>query len=101
MPGRARTGLSDIFHALSADVDRSEAFFQDRSHYTGDIELRLAGNPENLNVAVRRTLAGIDPSLPVIEVMTMSEQVRRNFNQDWLIARLTELFGGWRRSWPA
>jgi hypothetical protein len=33
------------------------------SHYIGDIELRVAGNPENLNAAVRRTLADIDPNL--------------------------------------
>jgi predicted permease len=64
------------------------------SHYIGDIELRVAGNPENLNAAVRRTLAGIDPNLTILDFMTMNEQVTRNFNQDRLIARLTELFGG-------
>ena len=64
------------------------------SHYIGDIELRVAGNPENLNAAVRRTLAGIDPNLTVLDLVSMPEQVTRNFNQDRLIARLTELFGG-------
>jgi len=64
------------------------------SHYIGDIELRVAGNPQNLNAAVRRTLAGIDPNLTILDFMTMNEQVARNFNQDRLIARLTELFGG-------
>jgi ABC-type lipoprotein release transport system permease subunit len=64
------------------------------SHYIGDIELRVAGNTENLNAAVRRTLAGIDPNLTILDLMTMREQVKRNFNQDRLIARLTELFGG-------
>ena len=64
------------------------------SHYIGDIELRVAGNPQNLNAAVRQTLAGIDPNLTVLDLMTMNEQVTRNFNQDRLIARLTELFGG-------
>jgi predicted permease len=63
------------------------------SHYIGDIELRVAGNVENLNAAVRRTLAGIDPNLTILDFMTMNEQVKRNFNQDRLIARLTELFG--------
>jgi ABC-type antimicrobial peptide transport system permease subunit len=64
------------------------------SHYIGDIELRVAGNPENLNTAVRRTLAGIDPNLTILDFMTMNEQATRNFNRDRLIARLTELFGG-------
>ena len=64
------------------------------SHYIGDIELRVAGNPENLNAVVRQTLAGIDPNLTIIDFLTMNEQVTRNFNEDRLIARLTELFGG-------
>ena len=54
----------------------------------------MAGNAQNVNAAVRRTLAGIDPNLTILDFMTMNEQVTRNFNQDRLIARLTELFGG-------
>ena len=64
------------------------------AHFMGDIELRVAGNADNLNAAVRRTLAGIDPNLTVLDLISMNEQVARNFNQDRLIARLTELFGG-------
>ena len=63
------------------------------SHYIGDIELRVAGKPENLEAAVRRTLADIDPNLTVLDMMSMHEQLERNFNQETLIARLTELFG--------
>jgi len=63
------------------------------SHYIGDIELRVAGKPENLESTVRRTLADIDPNLNVLDVISLSEQLTRNFNQDRLIARLTELFG--------
>jgi len=68
--------------------------FMVASHYIGDIELRVAGKPENLNAAVRRTLAGIDPNLTILDMLTMREQLSRNFNQDRLIARLTGLFGG-------
>jgi predicted permease len=63
------------------------------SQYIGDIELRVAGKPENLEAAVRRALADIDPNLTVLDMMSLSEQLDRNFNQDRLIARLTELFG--------
>jgi predicted permease len=63
------------------------------SHYIGDIELRVAGKPENLEAAVRRTLADIDPNLTVLDMMSLTEQLSRNFNQERLIARLTELFG--------
>jgi predicted permease len=79
------------FLQMSKDPKMS---FMVGSHFIGDIELRVAGNPEILNAAVRRTLAGINPNLTILDLMTMNEQVTRNFNQDRLIARLTELFGG-------
>ena len=63
------------------------------SHYMGAIELRVAGRPENLNAELRRTLADIDPNLTVLDMKSLTEQVAQNFNQDRLVARLTELFG--------
>jgi ABC-type antimicrobial peptide transport system permease subunit len=35
----------------------------------------------------------VDPNLTVLSLMSFGEQVARNFNQERLIARLTELFG--------
>ncbi|MGA3323130.1 MAG: ABC transporter permease [Terriglobia bacterium] len=72
---------------------KGESSFMVNSQYVGDIELRVAGKPENLGAIVRRTLADIDPNLTVIDMVSLTEQVSRNFNQDRLIARLTELFG--------
>jgi predicted permease len=78
------------FLQMSKDPKQS---FMIGSHYIGDIELRVAGKLERLNAAVRATLAGIDPNLTVLDLVTLGEQLTRNFNQDRLIARLTELFG--------
>ncbi|HTV55819.1 MAG TPA: ABC transporter permease [Terriglobia bacterium] len=64
-----------------------------RSNYAGDIELRVAGRPANLETAVRHALADINPNLTVLYMMSLPEQVDLNFNQDKLIARLAELFG--------
>ncbi|MGH9444647.1 MAG: ABC transporter permease, partial [Terriglobia bacterium] len=58
-----------------------------------DIELHVAGKPMNLEAAVRRTLTDTNPNLTVLGMMSFGEQVALNFNQDRLIARLTELFG--------
>jgi predicted permease len=67
--------------------------FMTGSQFMGDIELRVAGKPQNLESTVRQTLAEIDPNLTVLELVSLNEQLTRNFNQDRLIARLTELFG--------
>src|SRR6266481_5172393 len=61
--------------------------------WVGTLELHVAGKPENLGPAVSRTLADIDPNLTVLNMTSFGEQVARNFNQERLIARLTELFG--------
>ena len=64
-----------------------------RSNYLGDIVLRVAGKPDNLEPAVRRALADIDPNFTVLNMQSFDEQLSLNFNQDTLIARLTALFG--------
>src|SRR5712672_3449381 len=61
--------------------------------WVGAIELHVAGRPENIESAVRKALADADPDLPVLNMMSFDEQVAHNFNQERLIARLTELFG--------
>src|SRR5579864_7568608 len=69
---------------------------QARSLFIHDIELRIsgaAGGPVNLEADVRRTLAAIDPDLTVNAMLTLDEQLARNFNQQRLIARLTSLYG--------
>jgi len=61
--------------------------------WVGAIGLHVAGRPENIEPAVRKALADVDPNLTILHMMSFREQVARNFNQERLIARLTELFG--------
>jgi hypothetical protein len=65
---------------------------QSQSEYTSRIEIQYAGSAEDIGHQVRRLLADIDPNLSIIEMHTFGEQVVRVFNQERLIARLTELF---------
>jgi len=48
---------------------------------------------QNVDALIRRTLAGIDPNLTVMDLRSFDAQVAGNFNQERLIARLTSLFG--------
>jgi predicted permease len=73
--------------------DPKLAFLRVAAAYLGDIELHVAGRPENIEEAVRRTLSSINPNLTILDMMSLTEQLDLNFNQDKLIARLTELFG--------
>ncbi len=73
--------------------DPKLAFLRVAAAYIGDIELHVAGRPENIEEAVRRTLSSVNPNLTILDMMSLTEQLDLNFNQDRLIARLTELFG--------
>jgi predicted permease len=81
---------------LQTETDKNNPAYDTgmvRSNYMGDIELRVAGRPEDLEASVRRALADINPNLTVLNMQSFGEQLSLNFNQDALIARLTELFG--------
>ncbi len=65
---------------------------QAQSEYTRMIEIRYAGPQAEIASQVRQVLASIDPNLAIIDMHSFGEQVARVFNQERLIARLTELF---------
>jgi predicted permease len=62
------------------------------SEYIAPIELQVTGRAESLAPQVRQTLASIDPNLSIVEMRSLNEQVSRQFNEERLTARLTELF---------
>ena len=67
--------------------------FEDRNHYLSAIELKTAGELPGLESQVRRTLAGVNPDLAVVDFVTFANQVEVNFSQQAMIAKLTSLFG--------
>ena len=62
------------------------------SEYIAPIELQVAGAADSVAPQVRQTLTNIDPNLSIIEMRSLNEQVNRQFNEERLTARLTELF---------
>jgi predicted permease len=85
-----------VFLPLFQDVAYGDSRLTDgqtRSHYIEGIQLRVAGHPGSLQAALRRVLAELAPSSTVIRLLTFDEQVKRNFNGERLVARLTTLYG--------
>jgi len=64
-----------------------------RSLFIGTIMLQTKGPVTGLEAQVRRTLADINPNLTVVLYDTFEHQIGGQFNQDRLIARLTQVFG--------
>jgi predicted permease len=73
--------------------DTAEDLEQADSKYIYNIQLHVAGRPDDFKEPLRRALADIDPNLTVIRTPTFEEHVSRTFDQERLIARLTTLYG--------
>jgi len=56
-------------------------------------EVRTAGDPQALVPVIRRTVAQIDPNLPLRDVTTESQQIDRLLFQERLVARLSGFLG--------
>ena len=67
--------------------------FEDRSQYLNAIEIETAGNVTGLEAQVRRAIAQVNPDLAIINFKSFSEQVKGNFTQQAMIAKLTSFFG--------
>lgn len=65
----------------------------DSSHFLSDIIILSKPGVGVSEAAIRRSIASVDPNLPVIWVQSLKEQVSLQFSQQRLIARLTSFFG--------
>ncbi len=63
------------------------------SHYLHAVVIETRGNVPELEVQVRRALAGINPNLMVLSYQSMDQQVQLSLSQQNMIASLTSLFG--------
>ncbi len=66
---------------------------QEQSAYTATIHIRTTSDPTPLTPQVRQMLNQIDDKLPIFGVTTLDEQLRKNLDQERLVAQLVSFFG--------
>jgi predicted permease len=64
-----------------------------RSHFMQNIQLLVAGGAQNLEPQIRQAMAEIDPTITIISVKTMQDQVASNFDQQRMVSTLAGTFG--------
>jgi ABC-type antimicrobial peptide transport system permease subunit len=64
-----------------------------RTHFLQDVVVKVQSGAKLSDAEVRRTLAAVDPNIPVNFIRTLRDQVTGQFSQQRLIARLTSFFG--------
>ncbi|MGD0567812.1 MAG: ABC transporter permease [Candidatus Sulfotelmatobacter sp.] len=69
-----------------------ELSIESRSMFARSVIVHFNRPQQDVEAPIRRTLAGIDPNLTLLDLRTLDRQVADNFISDRLIARLTSLF---------
>lgn len=77
----------------SHDPDPRFQQFESASRYLDAIEIHTRGEVPGLETQLRRVLAQINPDLAIIDFQSFASQVKANFTQQEMIAKLTSLFG--------
>jgi macrolide transport system ATP-binding/permease protein len=73
--------------------DLNSKIVESSSQFPGAIILNVSGDPNAFATTVRRSLAELDANLAPRRVRTLDEAISTNLNQQFLISRLTALFG--------
>lgn len=81
------------FLPLLEGIDGKPPSIDDESQFANVIEVRTVGSPEAVSAAIRHALAEIDPSLPVLRVNTLSDDVDLMLNQEKVTSNLALFFG--------
>jgi predicted permease len=82
-------------HDIRADIDPAIylSYAQNLNRLAGvTFEVRAAGDALALSNAVRRAVAAVDPTLPVAQIRTQSEQINRNLFRERTFAFLSTFF---------
>jgi predicted permease len=88
--------VKDIKYTNLRDEIPPQAFIPiaaDRNPYDVVMYMRTTDDPRTLMSLVRQKLHALDPNLPVYDVRTTDEQIRRSLRNERLIASLSSLFG--------
>jgi predicted permease len=83
--------LPEAQHDFSAKAGSPEV--SGGSHFLGDVVIETRPRAGLSIAQVREAIARVDPNLPVSSMRPLKEQVAVQFRQQWVIARLTSLFG--------
>jgi len=96
-PGKAGKPVTAMFFLPEAQHDfpakAGSPEVSGGSHFLDDVLIETKPGAVLPIAQVREAIARVDPNLPVRSMRPLTEQVAIQFRQQWVIARLTSLFG--------
>jgi len=57
------------------------------------LEIRTMADPQWIATQAPQAVAAVDPRIPIVDITTLSAEVKNNLTQQRMIARLTSIFG--------
>lgn len=74
-------------------TDPRDITTEEYAHFATQLIVDYQGDPAIASNAIRQTLASVDPSIPILNIVPLREQLTQNFTDRELVMRLTTLFG--------
>jgi ABC-type antimicrobial peptide transport system permease subunit len=82
------------FQSLQEDiVDLDYVPYTQHPTGYGDFEVRYTGSFDTISTAVQQTIHSVHRTLPIMNVMTMEQQISRSIVEQRLVAQLSAFFG--------
>ena len=83
-----------VYHDYRDETPRFAYFPVAQSmDYLQSLTIRTQGDGEAVAPAVRQALSEVAPSLPIVGMKTLDEQIEASFRDDEVVTQLTSLFG--------
>jgi predicted permease len=82
-----------VTYVRDAAVPMAYYAMEQSKNYSHNIDVRSAGDPAWIATQVRGAVAEVAPSLPIIKVATLSDQISSSVNLERLVVYLTSAFG--------
>ncbi len=77
----------------TAYTDPKDISNENYKHYATNLIVQYAGRESSIAASIRQTLNSVDPNLPILRMVSYTDQLANTFTQEELVVRLTTLFG--------
>jgi predicted permease len=78
---------------LRDEIEQAFVPYWDRQSGGGAFYVRVRGNPEAAFASIRAAVAQVDPALPVVDMITLDDQIDRSLATERMLAILSSGFG--------
>jgi hypothetical protein len=80
-------------HDLRDDLEQAFVPYWDRQSGGGTLYVKVRGKPQAAFAPIRAAVAQVDPAVPVVDMITLNDQIDQSLTTERMLATLSSGFG--------